>query len=378
MDLNKACWSLVNFLRQFARAQKCTDKCILMLEHLELEFTQGLQDKSSLVLAPCFVILRQAKKDIEKIDQQKSIDVSILEQIIMQACQSCLAELRGKDSQFAVALNSPHFYQQEIAKYEQMLGALRQEIEDLRQHRAQDHRLTKEKEQYLRELSRRLEEYKKKEVQVRAREDARQTWKEKIERAFDVLRGNQSRKAERNDVKEGDSEAKVGRRKKADDPIQVERKRLCELYWIYNGLSAIMVVVLVVAEIGICVKLACVDGMPVWHEYLFLVVPIPIAVGLLWGFITQANRAQRQRVVLSKLLHDIRYIEAIMLAMNELSLDVESSVQRINLALDKLLERYLMSGTYGVEEVSLKNEEKKDAVPYDLLISVINELRKRG
>lgn len=86
-------------------------------------------------------------------------------------------------------------------------------------------------------------------------------------------------------------------------------------------------------------------------------------------------------VSISKYIQDIKYVEGILLAINNLSVDIDDSMKRINDALGKLLDRHLNSEKEHLHEEDLKVLEKKDSIPlthvYDLLSIILGHTEKK-
>ena len=112
-----------------------------------------------------------------------------------------------------------------------------------------------------------------------------------------------------------------------------------------------------------------------WLSYFSLLAPIPIAVGLLWGFITQANRAQLQRVALAKQIHEIKYTEGLLLAVNNLSINLDDSAKRINAAIDKLLEKHLSDSNAHTEDWNQCIKQEPSFIPSDVIIKILKEVK---
>ena len=98
---------------------------------------------------------------------------------------------------------------------------------------------------------------------------------------------------------------------------------------------------------------------------------------MLWAFIIQLSRSQRQLVILAKHIHEIKYIEGLLLSISSLSSNINDSTKRVNLAIDRLLDNHLnqSSITGTINEESILNEEKKDVVPIDLVIKLLKEAK---
>jgi hypothetical protein len=251
-----------------------------------------------------------------------------------------------KHQEERIITNSENFYKNSIEDAKAEVNTLKEELSSLN-----DKQAIKEKENTIQKLYLDIAEYQAREQERKQREDAIATWESKITNSFLTL----------------DKHIK---------PIKAEHKLLSKLFRTYSWASALIVLLVIAFELVICNKLYCHVGIPSLSDYLWLVAPIPVALGLLWGFITQLNRAQRQRVVLSRFIHDIKYTEGVLLAINTLATDVSSSTQRINNALDKLLEKHLSYNMWEDKENFLKQQEQKDTVPYEVLIEVIKSLRK--
>ena len=269
---------------------------------------------------------------------------------LLMRCRGALVD-RIKEFE-AASFNSPEYYKREIASFNERIQILTKELE--RRDQLHNEEISS-KELEKRELYDQIAQYRRNEEMAKKRDDAKAIWKTAIEESFKIL----------------DS---------GIQPIKDEKKRLKYLYIAYCMLSLVMLTILVITEVLAVVKLSNYIGIPPFRVYLSLLVPIPIALSLLIVFMTQINRAQRQMVTISKYIQDIKYIEGILLAMNNLSVDIEDSMRRINDALDKLLERHLMSEKESLYEDNLKLLEKKDAIPlnrvYELLSIVLGHADK--
>ena len=161
------------------------------------------------------------------------------------------------------------------------------------------------------------------------------------------------------------------------EPIQKEYKRLKLLYWIYFSLTILLFFSLIGWGIYLCYIFLS-SFMPLkWQVYTLLISPITISGGLLWACIFQMNRAQRQLVILAKHIHEVKYTEGLLLGINGLSRNIDDSVQRINAAMDKLLENHIrLSHQNSIyNEDSIIKEEKKEYLPIDIVLKLLNETR---
>lgn len=184
------------------------------------------------------------------------------------------------------------------------------------------------------------------------REDAINNWKNKISVAFKGLEGPINR-------------------------LNEEHARLVWLYDIYKISSIGLVIFLVIIEIIVYFKIVCSDKYPTWEQYLPMALPVPVTLGLLWGFITQMNRAQRQMVVLSNKIHEIKYTEGLLQALNTLSVDIGESMSKINDAISRLIDNHLHNmDTMKIDETNLSKIEKQNALPIEQIPELIKLINK--
>lgn len=213
----------------------------------------------------------------------------------------------------------------------------------------------KELEVLRRELSeqqRLVTQYKAEQQKAKEKESAIEDWKVKIKTAFGVL----------------------------NDPINKldkEHERLVWLYNVYKWASAFLVVFLVIIETVVYFKIACSDKYPTWEQYLPIALPVPVTLGLLWGFITQMNRAQRQMVVISNKIHEIKYTEGLLQALNTLSVNVGESMSKINAAISRLIDNHLHNmDSMKIDEANLSKIEKQNALPIEQIPELIKLINK--
>lgn len=194
-----------------------------------------------------------------------------------------------------------------------------------------------------------LEETKRQLDLKKRQEDAKRNWKKNIDETFSELEWYLF-------------------------PIKDEKDRLNKLFWVYLIASCVLVLVVALIEIIAIVKITKSPAFPDFKQYITLFLPIPIVGAMLWAFIYQMNRAQRQLIVIAKSIHKVEYVQGLLLAINKLAPNVEDGITRINLALDKLVSNHLNEKEVNSEEDIIK-EEKKDIVPVDSLIKILKELK---
>ena len=98
-----------------------------------------------------------------------------------------------------------------------------------------------------------------------------------------------------------------------------------------------------------------------WVNFLPYYLPIPLFLVVFWVLIVQKNRASKLSITLSDELYRIRYMEGILLAINKLSDNSESSITRINKALDVMVESFLHQvEKTNIDEKGIEAIEKKE------------------
>jgi len=195
----------------------------------------------------------------------------------------------------------------------------------------------------------RLEKLEKEFELKRKQDDAKLEWETKITDAFENL-------------------------KSYINPIVKEKSRLNALYWIYLLSSGGLVLLVIVLECIAIHKITSQSGYPDFKQYMTLFLPLPVVGALMWGFIFQMNRAQRQLVALSKSIHSIEYVQGLMLSINQLAPSIEDSIRRVNEALDRLIDNHLSEKEKDHEAIITK-EEDKDKLPLDAIIKILKEAK---
>lgn len=239
-------------------------------------------------------------------------------------------------------LNSVDFYTKQIDKFQS-------EIEDYKKKFGKQ---KAENDSKVLELQSAIETLKSEKETVEKQNEAINNWKNKISEAFKGL------------------ETPINK-------LNEEHSRLVWLYNIYKKASIGLVIFLVFIEMVVYFKIVCSDTYPTWSQYLPMALPVPVTLGLLWGFITQMNRAQRQMVVISNKIHEIKYTEGLLQALNTLSVDIGESMSKINDAISRLIDNHLHNmDTMKIDEINLSKIEKQNALPIEQIPELIKLINK--
>lgn len=255
--------------------------------------------------------------------------------------------------------NSRSYYEQQIKEIRRQKEELENTLNTIKKINAKNQiekenqdKEIQEKEQQLQLAKQQIHNFQKELEEKKKQENAVEEWNNKIKATFNEL-------------------------KKYLQPIKDEHSRLKYLFYGYLILIGFTIIFVIIIECIICSKFHANNSFPNLENYLMLIHPIPISGALLWVFISQLNRAQRQLVILAKHIHEIEYIEGLLLSFNSLSINIDESTKRINSAIDRLLNNHLALGekTRKYNEESIINEEHKDTVPIDLVLKILKEIK---
>jgi len=160
-------------------------------------------------------------------------------------------------------------------------------------------------------------------------------------------------------------------------PVKDEHSRLNRMFWIYSFITTVIFSTIVFLEIYVFIRLHNSIDFPDWKNCLAAIIPIPILGGLLWAFIIQLNRTQRQLLLLAKHIHEIKYIEGLLISINSLSLNISESTERVNNAINRLLENHLNRNITSVDitENNVIKEENKDTIPIETVLKLLKDAR---
>lgn len=239
--------------------------------------------------------------------------------------------------------NSESYYTKQINELQEKENALNKEIEDLKQKNAEH----QEKENELESIKEQIKQYEIEKDELKKKLDARDNIKGKISEAFTEL-------------------------KKHISHLEIEKTRLNWMFYIYALLSVAVLGALIAFEWNYISNWADADK---WMDYLPFYIPVPIAGGLLWVFISQMNRAQRQLIQVANVLHHIDYVEGLLLAINHISTDVNSASDKICHVLDHLIKNH-MSSPDGLSEQSLDAEISKDNINLNTFLNLAKEVKE--
>lgn len=241
--------------------------------------------------------------------------------------------------------NSSQYYQEQIEKFEKREVELNKKISVLEKTAQEREELEKE----LTDVKQSMQQMRQEQEEQQRRQDAQAHQRANIQTAFNDLTTY-------------------------SQPLESEKTRLNGLFYIYALLCIATLVLLTIYE---CRFLSHFNTLPntEWTDYLPFYLPVPLCGGLLWAFICQMNRAQRQLVVLTDKLHHIKYIEGLLLAINTLSPDVSDAATKIQQTIDTIIDNYLHH-PQSLTETHLQQEASKDQIDLKQLTGFVREIKE--
>ncbi len=152
--------------------------------------------------------------------------------------------------------------------------------------------------------------------------------------------------------------------------MQSEKKRLDVMFYAYLALVVIVILALICWETTLINNLY-VDFPPKnWVKCIILYLPIPLSAGLLWAFIYQMNRAQRQLVRFAERIHRIKYKDSLLQTSMELYSDGRKNEEHVA----QLIDNIMMHEPSDDETKSLSEEETEKnplSIPFGNIIELI-------
>ena len=282
--------------------------------------------------------LQQIKLSLAKISENISKNTESVHYMRIRRNISCLARLCVTN----ITNNSEQYYTQQISELQAKEDVLNKELVDLKKNNTED----QEKEEELKSIKEQIKQYEIEKDELIKKLDARNNIKEKISDAFKEL-------------------------KKHISHLEQEKTRLNRMFYIYAFLGIAVFFALVYLEWNYLSNWEDADN---WMDYIQFYIPVPIVGGLLWGFISQMNRAQRQLIQVANVLHNIDYVEGLLLALNHISADVNSASDKICHVLDHLIKNH-MSTPDGLSEQSLDAEISKDKINLSTFLKLAKDVK---
>ena len=281
--------------------------------------------------------------DIEKLKDESIHDKRAYMLDFADVTSEIYRVFRPEDKDESSILNTEDFYSANITELQKKEKKLLEEVSELKKKNQKYQEKENEIEEIKIQIQRSLEE--KEELMKKL--DAQENVKKSISGAFVEL-------------------------KKHITPLMHEKMRLNCMFYSYAFLCVCVLGLLVYFE---CYYLSKWEGANKWIDYLPYYIPVPIVGGLLWAFIYQMNRAQRQLLQLANVLYRIDYVEGLLLAINSINADVNAASEKIDHVLDQIIKNY-MAAPDNLSESNIDMEISKDSINLHTFIDMAKEIKE--
>lgn len=280
--------------------------------------------------------------DLTNLKDEKIQDRSSFVLDFSNATSEIYRVFRREEKGDTIVLNSEDFYSTNISELKQREKSLVEEIAELMKKNQE----YADKEREIEEIKIQIEQSEEEKEELKKKLDAQENVKKSISNAFIEL-------------------------KKHIAPLMHEKKRLNGMFYVYAFLCICVLCILVYFEFSYLSKW---KGAEKWIDYLPYYIPVPIVGGLLWIFILQMNRAQRQLLQLANVLYHIDYVEGLLLAINSINADVNSASEKISHVLDQIIKNYMLAPD-SLSEKTIDTEITKDRINLHTFIDLAKEIK---
>lgn len=241
--------------------------------------------------------------------------------------------------------NSEKYYKDLISELQEKESRLKKELSESQQTSEEIEELKKE----LEITKDQKEQYETEKEELKRRLDAQDNINKKITKTFDDLKTHIS-------------------------SLEAEKVRLNGMFYVYAVLCVGVLGLLVYFEFNYLSRWKSISTELNWIDYLPFYIPVPIVGGLLWVFIYQMNRAQRQLMHVANELYHVDYVEGLLQAINSVSPNVTSASEKISHVLDILIQKHI-SIPEGLFEKSLETEISKDSINIDTFLDLAKKVK---
>lgn len=238
--------------------------------------------------------------------------------------------------------NTEEYYQKVMEEVGRRIKDLKTTLKESKESNEQKNEIRKELEErkeQIRQITADKEELEKK-------LDAQENIKKKITNAFEELKNHISH-------------------------LEKEKKRLNRMFNVYAFLCVSVLGLLVYFEF---VYLSKWEAPTKLIDYLPFYIPVPIVGGLLWAFIYQMNRAQRQLMLVAYELYHVDYVEGLLQAINMVSPNVTSASEKIGNVLDVMIKKHITIPNELFEK-SLDKEISKDNIDLKTFVNLAKDVK---
>ena len=157
----------------------------------------------------------------------------------------------------------------------------------------------------------------------------------------------------------------------------MERKRLNIMYYAYVCISILILLCFFIIACILWCRVLNENNVELFY-YIRFFLPVPLCTGLLWFSVYQMNRAHRLLLNIADKLHNIRYIEGLLIAVNNLSLDANDGLKKVQNILDQVIDKYIhqydMLSDTAIDKSLAKDKYNIDAEKISKILKEIKEV----
>jgi myosin heavy subunit len=278
----------------------------------------------------------------DMVEMRKTREETIYSRDFISAVNELLQICNSENPRQYMDQNSESYFSKRINEWKEKEKNLKKEIQTLKESNEK----YEEKEEELKEIKDKINKIQAEKDELLKKLDAQQNLESKISKAFAEL-------------------------KKHISPLKKEKTRLNWMFGIYAFLCVVVLVILIYFELSYLSKWTKPES---WIDYLPFYIPVPIVGGLLWAFIFQMNRAQRQLMQIANVLYHIDYVEGLLLAINLVNSDIYSASEKISNVLDDMIKSYI-SFPDSLSQQVLDKELSKDNIDLHTFINLAKEIK---
>ena len=152
--------------------------------------------------------------------------------------------------------------------------------------------------------------------------------------------------------------------------VEEEKDRLVITYKTYKKFVWIVIWALVGWETylvwNIYPKLPSTDC----RVYISFYLPIPISAGLLWAFIYQMNKAQRQLIKCAQYIHNLKYKDSLLRASMEIHSEGSKNEEHVAKLIDNIMNEHSHPDKDAITEDKTENQSLS-ALPFDKIVELV-------
>lgn len=152
--------------------------------------------------------------------------------------------------------------------------------------------------------------------------------------------------------------------------VEEEKDRLDDTFIVYIILVCVVVIALICWETVLVSNVYPKLPSTNWILYITFYLPIPISAGLLWTFIYQMNKAQRQLIKCAQYIHKLKYKDSLLKASMEIYSDGLRNEEHVAKLIDDIMNEQSYPDKDAITEDKTENQYLS-ALPFDKIVELV-------